>query len=147
MNKKFLTNKAIGSKYYRKAKARAEEYLHSPKKLEALLKDAKEKASSRQGLRGEIWNNLAACIRLLQAYMRGEYHTVPWKSLVLIVGSIIYFVMPMDVMPDFIAGIGFIDDAGLIAWTIQTIASDIDAFIQWEESRQAGSSDDSPANS
>ena len=146
MNKKYLTDKALASTFYRKAKARAEEYLHSPEKLEKLLKEAKEKAKSRQGPLGEIWNNLTACIRLLKAYMKGEYHTVPWKSLVLIVGSIIYFVMPLDAMPDFILGLGFLDDAGLIAWTVQAIASDIDAFTQWEESLGAEHAEDDSSN-
>jgi uncharacterized membrane protein YkvA (DUF1232 family) len=53
----------------------------------------------------------------------------------MIVASIVYFVMPVDLLPDFILGIGFLDDAGLIAWTVKTISSDIEKFIEWEESQ------------
>jgi len=50
----------------------------------------------------------------------------------MIIASIIYFVMPADLIPDLIAGVGYLDDASLLAWTISSFASDIDKFEEWE---------------
>ena len=51
----------------------------------------------------------------------------------LIVASIIYFVMPFDAVPDFIVGLGLLDDVALLAWTFRSVAQDIEAFIGWEK--------------
>ena len=52
----------------------------------------------------------------------------------MIVASLIYFVSPIDLIPDFILGLGFIDDATVLAWTIRACAADLAAFIAWENS-------------
>ncbi|MGF1561512.1 MAG: YkvA family protein [Geminicoccaceae bacterium] len=38
----------------------------------------------------------------------------------LLLGAIAYFVMPIDLVPDFIAGLGFTDDASVIAAVVLT---------------------------
>ena len=72
------------------------------------------------------------CLRLVKAYSNGTYREIPWQSLLMIIASIIYFVMPADLIPDLIAGVGYLDDASLLAWTISSFASDIDKFEEWE---------------
>ena len=39
--------------------------------------------------------------------------------------ALAYFVMPFDVIPDFLAGIGFTDDAAVIALAISMVAKNI----------------------
>jgi uncharacterized membrane protein YkvA (DUF1232 family) len=39
-----------------------------------------------------------------------------------IAGALAYFIMPIDALPDFIIGLGFTDDAGVIATTLATVA-------------------------
>jgi len=142
VKKKSLADRAKRSSSYIKAKIKADEYLKSPQKLKKLIKDAEEKAKSRRGPLGEIWENLQACFRLVNAYAKGEYHEIPWSSIAMIVASIVYFVMPLDLLPDFILGIGLLDDAALIAWTVRTISSDIEKFIEWEDARAENNPDD-----
>jgi uncharacterized membrane protein YkvA (DUF1232 family) len=50
---------------------------------------------------------------------------------------VVYFVMPVDLIPDFIAGLGFVDDAALLARTMKSVKSDIDDFKTWEERQEA----------
>jgi uncharacterized membrane protein YkvA (DUF1232 family) len=117
---------------YTKAKSKAEEYVRSPEKLSKLVDEAAEKANSRQSPLKELWGSLNACFRMLRAYASGSYREIPWQSLVMIVASVVYFVMPIDLIPDFIVGLGLADDAALLGWTIKTFASDIQAFQAWE---------------
>jgi uncharacterized membrane protein YkvA (DUF1232 family) len=51
----------------------------------------------------------------------------------MIVGSVVYFVMSVDFILDFIVGLGFAEDAAILGWTIKTFESGIDDFIEWEE--------------
>ncbi len=50
--------------------------------------------------------------RLIRAFAVGMTHpkVSPWMKLYALAG-IIYFFSPLDIMPDFITGIGFVDDA------------------------------------
>jgi uncharacterized membrane protein YkvA (DUF1232 family) len=56
----------------------------------------------------------------------------------MIIAAIVYFVMPLDLIPDFLAGFGFVDDAAVLGWTVKTLSSDIDAFTEWEAQNAAG---------
>ncbi|NJL17044.1 MAG: DUF1232 domain-containing protein [Nitrospira sp.] len=42
---------------------------------------------------------------------------------------------PIDLLPDFIPGIGLLDDAAVVAVLLHSIAQDLAAFRVWEQSR------------
>jgi hypothetical protein len=87
-------------------KEKAKNYLNDPKKLKELIDRARIKATSagRYGPLKPIWESIMALLRLLRAYWRGDYRQVPLQSLILIVAAILYFVSPIDIIPDFRAG-------------------------------------------
>jgi uncharacterized membrane protein YkvA (DUF1232 family) len=133
ITKQPIARKTRDSRSYEKATARAEEYLKSPEKLGQLVSDASEKAKRKSGPLKEVWSSLMVCFKLIKAYANGSYRKVPWQSLLMIVAAVVYFVMPVDLIPDFLAGFGLLDDAALLSLTIRTVAADIDAFVKWEE--------------
>ncbi len=116
-----------------------------PERLRDLVDEAREKAESKKsGPLREVWDGLMTCFRMLAAYGRGEYRQVPVKTLVAIAGAVIYFMMPLDVIPDFILGVGLADDAALIAWTVKSIKADVERFAAWEKT--AAVTDDADAS-
>ncbi|MDD2767354.1 MAG: YkvA family protein [Methylococcus sp.] len=137
-----LTEKTVqDSMAFAKARSRANEYASDPGKLSALLDKASKKAETKKGPLSEVRESLMACLRLLRACAQRQY-TLPWQSLSLIVAAILYFVMPVDLIPDFILSLGFADDAALLAWTFRQVRSDLDEFRQWEAGQEGG---DAPA--
>ena len=121
-----------------KKRSRAEDYLRHPEKSKELLNQAMKKADSKEEHKGPlagVWENLKALLRLFQAYLRREYTTIPWGSIVLVVVAILYFVMPIDLIFDWIPVGGFIDDAAVIGFVINQIKNDLDAFKKWENTR------------
>jgi len=120
------------SKTFNKAENTAREYINNPGKLEVLFDEASKKAHEKQDQLNVVWTQLLACFRLIKAYAKGEYRKVPWQSLVMIIASVLYFVWLVDLLPDFIPLLGFLDDAALLGWTVKTFKSDIDDFIEWE---------------
>lgn len=116
-------------------RSKAEGYARDPEKAKQLLADAITKAKKfekNRGPLGETWVYLTALFRLLRAYIRGDYRDIPWGSIVLVTAGIIYFVSPIDLIPDVIAGLGFIDDAAVIVFVVAQVKSDIDNFLDWE---------------
>jgi uncharacterized membrane protein YkvA (DUF1232 family) len=42
-----------------------------------------------------------------------------------LLAALAYFVLPVDVIPDFVAGIGFTDDAAVLALALSLVAGNI----------------------
>jgi uncharacterized membrane protein YkvA (DUF1232 family) len=148
MRKRISGKKVEKSSSFRSAKEAAGEYLENPKKLHRLLDQALHKAGSSQGRLAEVWDSLLASLRLLRAYASGRYRDIPWASLLSIVAAVIYFVMPLDLIPDFILALGLIDDAALLAWILSSLKNDLDQYIEWEKAQPQDENDpgDPPEN-
>ena len=72
---------------------------------------------------------------LVRSYVRKEYKEIPIGTIVAVVATLLYFVSPIDILPDFIPGIGYIDDAAVVAFSFMNLKSDLDRFRRWKESR------------
>ena len=123
----------LRSRAYRKSRSKAADYMDSREKLSGLLDKATLKATGKRRGLGEVWGSLQAFFRLIRAYANGSYRRVSAQSMLTILAAVAYFVSPIDLIPDFILGLGLIDDVTVLAWTIRACAGDIAAFVAWEQ--------------
>ncbi len=98
----------------------------------ALLKRAYLKLGVHSNAMAQVQHDLHTMLRMVRAWALREYRTIPWKSLVYIVAAIVYFVNPIDLIPDVLAGIGFIDDAAVAAAVVRAVHEQLSAFREWE---------------
>lgn len=49
------------------------------------------------------------------------------------ISALIYFVSPVDIIPDFLPVVGYLDDAAVVAACIKLVKSDIDDYKQWRK--------------
>lgn len=117
---------------FRGAKRKAHVYLENRDKAAELLRRATHKARQRKAALEGVWEDLMALFRLLKAWISGDYKGVSWQTILLVLTAVLYFVMPLDVIPDFIAMLGFLDDAAIIAYVVRVIKEELDTFLQWE---------------
>jgi uncharacterized membrane protein YkvA (DUF1232 family) len=119
---------------FARLKEQAAAYVRDPERLRGLLARATAKANAAggRGALAEVWESLLTLFRLLRAYARGDYRNVPGKSLVLIVAAVLYFLMPIDLIPDVIVGLGFVDDVAILAWVVSTVSGVLEDFRKWE---------------
>lgn len=116
-----------------RAERQAEEALATPARVSRISARAREKAEHYRGRLGDAFGDIQAITRLLTAWAQGRYRIVPMRTLVALLGALLYFLMPLDAVPDFILGLGFLDDAAVIARVIQIFRDDLNAFRQWEK--------------
>ena len=121
-------------KFVRAAAKTARSYADDRKKTEHLLDEATRKARRERGLIGEFADQLGDLLRMLRAWVRGRYRVVPWKTIVYALVAVIYFVDPLDLVPDFFPMIGLLDDASVVAFVIRSIGKDLEKFRTWEGS-------------
>lgn len=140
MARKRFGKRIVGGSLFAGLLGRAAQYARNPDKLKDLTTKARQKAESagRSGPLKDLWESLMALLRLIRAYAKGEYRQVPAQSFALIVAAVLYFLTPLDVIPDFVFGLGYLDDAAVIAWVTNTVKSVLDEFLRWEASRPTG---------
>ena len=99
------------------ARTRARRLVESPRDLLRVIERARRKQESVGTARSlePVVSELKAMLELLRAWAQGEYTGVSRANLVLIVGAVVYFLMPADLIPDIIAVFGFTDDAAVLA--------------------------------
>ena len=121
------------NRVFAKALELAKSYARDPQALRELAQEATRKAKSiPKAPFAQLWGYLQAMLRLIRAYYRGEYRNVRFANLVLIIGAIIYVLDPLDLIPDWIPGLGFLDDATILAFAVQKTRETLDAFKAWE---------------
>lgn len=47
------------------------------------------------------------------------------KDKAIVIAVLGYFILPIDVVPDFIPGLGFADDLSALVWALKTISNNI----------------------
>lgn len=127
-----IDDRARKSRVYVEALKLAKEYLQNPEKLDSLLNRAGSKADKRKGRLHGAWQQVQLLIDMLRSHRRGVYQQLSAKSLMLIIAALLYFIMPADLIPDFLIGLGYIDDVALLAWTMRSISGELNKYAEWK---------------
>ena len=61
-----------------------------------------------------------------------ENYQIDTKTYLIIAGAIAYVVLPTDIIPDFIPGIGFVDDAFVIGAVISKLKGEIENYKRFK---------------
>lgn len=91
----------------------------------------------KSGKQGQRFTGLKDDLRLLQglclAWWRGEYRAISSQALLSVVAALLYFVTPLDAVPDWILGVGLVDDLAVLAWVLGTWHDELAAFRTWRD--------------
>ncbi len=125
-----------------KAKKVAESsYVNSESKsfnlLNAVLKLLSDPRVRREV--GRFFGKIKLFIEMVKEYFQGNYREIPVKTIILITAALIYFVSPADAIPDFLIGIGYVDDISVIAYVFRALNEDIESFKTWKEEKDRNS--------
>ena len=107
--------------------------------LEYILKEEeklKEKLKESSHLE-RFTTDVTLFISLVRDYSNGSYRKVPYKSIAAVVAGLVYILNPIDIIPDFIPMIGYIDDAIIIAFCLKMVEKDLQTYQVWKESQDA----------
>ena len=128
-----LITRILSSLFFKRANIGAVRYARNTKSLFNLVREALDKSGGLSGKNVAAFREqLSIVTRLLKAYASGEYRQLPWKTLIRVIAVLIYFVSPIDILPDFLPIIGLTDDIALMLWLFSGMGDDIEKFRQWE---------------
>ena len=136
MSKQFTdSDKAKMQDLFEQFKNRASKLLEDKDKIQATLKRAFDKAMQNEGPIAEVFHDLKLLLSLVKDYMSGAYREIPYGSIVAAVAAILYFVSPIDFIPDFIPVVGLVDDVFVIGFVLKKIHSDLEKYEKWKSLR------------
>ena len=67
-------------------------------------------------------------VRTLFEMLTDRSYPVPWRTTAAIVFALGYFLMSIDVIPDFVPVVGFLDDALVVAEVVFLLSGDLRRF-------------------
>lgn len=132
MARSLLTNTRV-RRTFAGYRTRARSMLRDPQALEALATEARTQVINSPSSRiRELGDQIKRLGRLVRAYANGSYREISVGNIAMVVGAILYFVTPLDLIPDAIPGAGLVDDATVFAFVLARLDIELAQFAAWE---------------
>jgi len=100
-----------------------------------MKRNTKETKSSKNGLIDRVIEDFLLLGSLIKDYCTGEYRRVPYLSVVAVALTILYVISPVDLIPDYIIGIGQIDDAVVVGLCLYLLEKDLRIYKDWKANK------------
>lgn len=120
------------------ARRRAGRILRSTTATRWLIQAVFNRSDRFKARLGDTFADLMLLTSLLRDWVTGRYRTVPWGTLLTITGALVYFLMPLDAIPDPIVALGLVDDIAVISRTLKLTRNDLERYQQWRTEQENG---------
>ena len=87
----------------------------------------------RLGFLARLFQDLKLLIPLIKDYWKGIYRDVSVKSIVIFIVALAYIISPIDLIPDYIIGLGQIDDAVILGLSLYFLEKDLRKYQEWKD--------------
>ena len=80
----------------------------------------------------KVLENVRELYALFKDSVKGDYklHTA---NVAMIGGGLLYFILPADLIPDFIPLVGYLDDLAVLTTIMNSLKGEINAYHSWKE--------------
>lgn len=120
------------SEFFEKNSADAEDILNDEDTMESFLQKLEQKFKTVP-VAGNALAYVPLMMSLVRSYVKKEYTEPPITSMISIVLTLIYFLSPVDLVPDTILGVGYIDDAVVISGCLALVRTDLEDYRIWRK--------------
>lgn len=112
----------------------ATDLMDNPQGLKFKLEKAGEKLKKGAvaDALGVYVEDLKTLIRMAKYWVSRKYTGMETQTILYTIVAVVYFVTPTDFVPDFLLGLGFVDDIAVISWVLGLIKEDLEKFKLWE---------------
>lgn len=119
---------------------RATKLMGAPFKVVAVLNETADKLAAKDSKDNkfkQLFEVALTLVRLVRHYISGDYRDVETGTIISGLAVLLYVLSPIDLVPDFIPVLGFLDDLSLVSWWVGKFQNEILKFRSWETSRHA----------
>lgn len=109
------------------------------RRVNEALDDKIRKVRAFSGFLGGLLDN----VRVLRALLRDKSFKIDWTQKAQIIACLLYFISPIDLIPDVIIGVGYIDDMFVVGYGMKVLG---DIVADYKKFRAARGTDSRPDN-
>lgn len=84
----------------------------------------------------KYWDDACDVFALLKDRVSGKYTETPWRTIAALTGALLYVLSPLDLIPDFLPFVGYLDDAAVFAWVLSFVQDDLARYREWRKMKQ-----------
>ena len=84
---------------------------------------------------GKKFSMIPVMISLVKNYVQGKYTTVPYGTILAVLSALVYFLSPIDIIPDFIPLAGYLDDMAVLGLCMNMVSIDIETYEKWRQAQ------------
>ena len=78
-------------------------------------------------------------LNMVKDYWTGAYREIPYWAISAVSLALLYVLNPADVVPDVIIGVGYLDDATVVAFCLKLVQRELERYQEWQTAQaQAG---------
>lgn len=96
--------------------------------------EIKDKVKSIPSLH-KLLKDVQLCLELIRDYRSGAYKNIAAWAIVAVVFGLLYLVNPVELIPDFIPVIGYMDDVAVLALILKLVQSELEKYAAWRKTR------------
>lgn len=102
------------------------------RRLVARRRELDEKFKKVPDKLNKLVNQVKLLYELIRSYIDGSYREIPWISIATAAAAVVYFLAPIDVLPDVIPGIGYLDDLLVVRFALLAIGTDLRTYCEFK---------------
>ncbi len=99
-------------------------------------KEVEKKLETRKALRALLEHG-RLLLQMVVDYVKGRYREVPYWAIGAGSLALLYVLSPIDAIPDLIPGLGYLDDATILAFCLKLVEVELDKYREWRKTREA----------
>ncbi|UTC64534.1 DUF1232 domain-containing protein [Treponema sp. OMZ 788] len=88
-------------------------------------------SKSSHGPLSQFFDDIKTMCAMAKAWTKKDYREIPFKTIGMIILTLVYVFSPVDIIPDVIPGVGLLDDAAIVGLCIAAARNDINDFRIW----------------
>jgi uncharacterized membrane protein YkvA (DUF1232 family) len=115
---------------------RASKLLGKPFKVLTILNETADKLADKESKDNkfkQLFDVALTLVRMVRNYISGDYREIQTSTVVSGLAVLLYVLSPIDLVPDFIPVLGFLDDLSLVSWFLGKFQVEITRYREWED--------------
>lgn len=116
----------------------AQDLMDNPQGLKFKLEKATEKLTKEnvKDAFGIYFEDLKSLTLMAKLWVTRKYTKISKQTILYTILAVVYFVTPTDFVPDFLLGLGFVDDIAVLTWVLGQIQEDLNQFKVWYSNKE-----------
>lgn len=82
-----------------------------------------------------VFEQAKIMLAMVKDYWKGNYREVPYWAISAVALALLYVLNPVDVIPDMLLGIGYLDDATVVAFCLKLVQKEIEKYQEWSAAK------------